>query len=817
MTHAARRFASLLPWLLLVTACTDMGVNDGSKVTTTALWLFDEPVGLYPSHVLDDVSANDMPLSIGVGAQVARGLYGNSLLLAKREPFEIPQAEENHVLYGLEQLPPPEGRIQAPLSWFNARYAALMTSGEQHLRVQVGFVNPTSNSLNLGDFDWTVEFWYAPPEEPRQGEAVLFELGSGPRGENDLITQLKWSSDRSMFVLHNQPAGALVEMPTHKDTLGWHHYAFTYEADSDQLRHYVNGVLQPLPEPKQLESLPSGDEAYFSLATDGSWGRALRGMLDELRFSRGLVYSGNFEPPSSFAVPRAPPVLPTGPTPLFDSESDAPLRLGSRKHLFIDGEILEQVGDAKFVVNPPKRAERVLDNIEGVFRKHLTVVEDDQGHIRIYNSVEEDHLAVYTSSDGINFIRPDLGKGSFNGHKNIAIPEMVGGLGNPFIEAHAPPEERWKFFTDYHRRGIYLYTSPDGYNWTRNRVATLPFRSGTQSSSFYDDQRQVYVSFHRSGIFHTPAGDTQRSSVVTEHKDLGIPLAFTALSQQDYRDLGEDYPLRDPLPWFTDNGPLTPGGFGMEYPHVFDPTPEDPVGVDFYLTKAVKYPWAADTYLAFPVGYFHYENDGPETRRILGTPEFDRGSGPLESQIAVSRNGLDWHRYPQPAYVGIGRHGGRDVVTAYIAQGMVRRGEEIWQYYFGETHYHSPHRPDMPGRGVYRLVQRLDGFISLDSPYGYETTAITRPLVFEGNRLVLNVDTDAVGYMQVGLTDETGADVEGFSVDECVYINGDFIAAEVQWLDGADVSGLAGKPVRLVLRMRGAKLYAMQFVEVSDR
>lgn len=818
MSHSARLTLVLL--VALLAAGAD-GADDSSEVsdtgvTTTTLWLFDEPVGLYPSHVLDDSSDNDMPLTIGIGAQVVEGLYGNSLLLTNRQSFAIPEAQENPVLYGLEQLPPAPGRTQEPLSWFNAEYAAFMTSGEKHLRVQVGFVNPTTNSLNLGDFDWTVEFWHTPGEEPAQEEAVVFELGSGPRGENDMVTQLKWLPGQSQFVLVNQQAGVAVAVPSEQVASSWRHYAFTYEAQDNQVRHYVDGVLQPLPERAALQSLPFGEEAYFSLARDGRWGRPLTGMLDELRFSQGLVYSDNFEPPASFAVAYEPAALPKGPAPLFDAWSDAPLQLGSRKHVFIDGAIFDEIGDAKFVVNPPKRAERVLDNIEGTFRKHLTVVEDEEGLIRIYNSVEEDHLAVYTSRDGINFERPDLGKGTFNGHRNIVIPEMVGGLGNPFIEPHAHPQERWKYFTDYHRRGIYLYTSPDGYNWTRNRTLTLPFRSGTQSSTFYDDQRQVYVSFHRSGIFHTPAGDTQRSSVVTEHKDLRSPLPFQALSQQDYWNLREQYPLRDPLPWFTDNGPLTPGGFGMEYPHVFDPTPEDPPGVDFYLTKSIKYPWAADTYLAFPVGYFHYENDGPPARRVLGTPEFGRGSGPLESQIAVSRNGLDWHRYPEPAYVGIGRHEGRDVVTAYIAQGMVLRGEEIWQYYFGETHYHSPYTSDMAGRGAYRLVQRLDGFVSLDSPYGYETTAITKPLVFEGSRLVLNVDTDAVGYMQVGLVDEEGEAVEGFSVDDCIYINGDFIATEVEWLSGKDVSKLAGNPVQMVLRMRGTKLYAMQFVNVTD-
>ena len=942
--------------LLGLTACTAPPDTAPPAVETTALWLFDEPAGLYPSHTLDDMSDNDMVLTLGLGAQVVPGRYGNALLLAPLDPpLDVPPAEEKPGEFGLARLPIPEGRTVEPLSWFTAHYAALMTSGENHLRKQVGFKNPTTSALNLGDFDWTVEFWHSPGGPPADApgdaggsgpgraldgspggapgsaassarspasaeaapsqsgdpsaaaEAVVFEIGTGPRGEKDIVTQLKWSADRSRFVLVNQPSGVVVEIPSiaaaapadgppadagsstgaasadvvsaaagslgAADAADWRHYAFTYDSATDQLSHYVDGTLQPQPQPPTaaLEALPAGDEAYFVLASDGLFSRPLTGLLDEFRVSRGLVYTADFapdagggagapsfDPPATFATTPAPLELTKGPPLLFVDASTTstvsassstatastvsasaspsstaaastaaastaaastaaasePLNLGTRKHVFIDGAILASSGDTEFVVNPPKRAERVIDNIRGTFRKHLTVIEGDDGVIRIYNSVEDDHLAVYTSTDGVHFDRPDQGRGEINGHRNIVIPDMVGGLGSPFRDPHGPPEERWKYLTDYQRRGIYLYTSPDGYDWTRRRNIILPFRSGTQSSTFYDDQRQVYVAFHRSGIFHTPGGATQRSSVVTEHEDLRATQPFAPLTQQEYLDLRAEYPLRDPLPWWVDNGPLTPGGFGMEYPHLFDPTSEDPAGVDFYLTKAIKYPYAPDTYLAFPVGYFHYYGDGPEARTVLGLEERGLGSGPLESQVAVSRNGLDWKRYPEPAYVGIGRHEGRDVVTAYIAQGMVRRGEELWQYYFGETHYHSPHTEDPDGRGVYRLVQRLDGFISLDSPYGREATAITRPLVFAGNRLQLNVDTDAVGYVQVGFLDERGREIDGYTVDDCVYINGDFIAKEVDWLrTGADLSPLVGKTVQVVLRMRGAKLYAMQFAE----
>jgi len=44
---------------------------------------------------------------------------------------------------------------------------------------------------------------------------------------------------------------------------------------------------------------------------------------------------------------------------------------------------------------------------------------------------------------------------------------------------------------------------------------------------------------------------------------------------------------------------------------------------------------------------------------------------------------------------------------------MVRRGDEIWQYFYGQEDYHSPAKRKPEGNGVYRTVQRLDGFIDL--------------------------------------------------------------------------------------------------------
>ncbi|HXK58894.1 MAG TPA: LamG domain-containing protein [Acidobacteriota bacterium] len=794
---------------------------------TTALWLFDEQVGVYPSSVLNDSSENDYPMVIGPGGQIVPGKFGNALDPVKQPDVEIPPGP---VLFGLQAVPTPEGRTVEPMTWMNAGFCALMTSGENHLRKEVGFASPTKTKLNLGSFDWTVEFWFLPSRRTGE-EGVVFEIGQGPRGENDHVTRLTLDKNLRAFTLYNQPSGRRLTIKSDERALrpensAWRHLAFVYSSSGKTLSHYVDGKLQSRLTNVTLKSLQPGDEDYMSVGRDGLWKRPLQGRIDELRFSEGALYQEAFTPPGSFApvIDRIPVNLVAGPPLLFppDSSVKLPIQLGSRKHLFIDDALLEEMKDIEFVVNPPRPAERVIDQIEGQFRKHLTVVEDEDGLIRIFNSIHDDYLAVRTSRDGVHFERPNTGK-EYRGQPNIVIHEPVGGLGNPFIDPNGPPEMRWKYITGLHNRGIYLYTSPDGWNWRRHKTYLLPFKSGTQSATFYDDQRQLYVGYHRTGIGKTPAGDTQRESVRTEVRDLFKPWDFTPVTSERSCEIAKTKRLRDPQPWYLDNGPLTPGGFGLEFPFAFEPDENlDPVGTDIYLTKAIKYPWAPDAYFAFPVVYFHYENDGPLGRQILGHPSRNRGSGPLETQIAVSRDGVNWKRYPRPAYVGIGMHEGRDVNTAYLAMGMVRRGTEIWQYYFGETQYHSAWKSNKAGQAVYRLVQRLDGFISANSPYDREAIMKTKPLVFTGNRLVLNIDTDAAGYAQVGFLDENDRPIEGFSVDDCVYINGDFVDAEVEWMRGSgtsvkDVSSLAGRTVRLVFRMRGARLFSMQFVGENTR
>ena len=68
----------------------------------------------------------------------------------------------------------------------------------------------------------------------------------------------------------------------------------------------------------------------------------------------------------------------------------------------------------------------------------------------------------------------------------------------------------------------------------------------------------------------------------------------------------------------------------------------------------------------------------------------------------------------------------------------------------------------------------------------------------------------------IAALDESDRPIDGFSLNDCVYINTNSVDHTVEWLGkGTDVSALAGRIVKLAVRMRGTDLYALQFKNSS--
>ena len=449
---------------------------------------------------------------------------------------------------------------------------------------------------------------------------------------------------------------------------------------------------------------------------------------------------------------------------LFGPDSPkGPVQLGSRKHVFIDDVFVDERQNVRLTCNPPtNRRDLNFRPKKSAWRASVT---DVDGKVYMYipegYGSEKGMTRLRISEDGINFISPKLGVVEHDGSKDNEF--VFGGkpLYGSFFEDLNPnirPAEKYKMTAWVANRGIYLYMSPDGIHWRRNETCMLPLVSGGGAETYWDDQRGVYVDFiKRDSSFRTREyrGGGRRACMF-ETREIYKTWPFNALEKPYFEGW--------PMPAVTGEGPI-----------IFAPNKNGQV----YRTRAIKYPWAPDTYLAFVWRF------GEGERRQV--------------DLGVSRDGIHWKFYADKTwYMTPGQD--EEVLSLY---GLIRRGDEIWQYVdYGGAHGGGRRRT------YARLIQRLDGFVSLDagSEAGWVTT---RPLVFKGRKLTLNVASR--GSMRVAMLNKKGEEIKGFSFADCDPIRADSTRQVVSWRKNSNVSKLAGKVVRLKFEMQNAKLYAFKF------
>lgn len=375
--------------------------------------------------------------------------------------------------------------------------------------------------------------------------------------------------------------------------------------------------------------------------------------------------------------------------------------------------------------------------------------------------------------------------------------------GPVFFDPAAPPEQRWKkVLRQGHMReretaGLYIYYSADRINWVGVPERVFPYWPDGESTMMYDPALGRYVAFFRQWIERDPG----KSYFTAEP----LPLRTVGRLEVDdpLKPWVDGWPEPATLVWGPKNLPAP----GVEFQVALACDEQDPPECDIYYHGIVRYPWADDVYLAFPLLYRHFP-DKPGARI---------NDGLTDVQLATSRDGIHWRRF-RGSYVRLGPEGGPDSSGIYSQRSLVRDGDEVRQYYSGHLLSHGPKTKAKPKEhpsfnGM--TVQRLDGFVSADADYaGGELT--TPLIVFDGDRLVLNVDASAVGDARVEILSTNSQPVEGFSLANADTIRGNFIRRTVTWQGSDDVSSLKGQPVRLRFVVRAAKLYAFEFVTTED-
>lgn len=739
-----------------------------SDPETVALWLFDE--ARYPHVTLTDAGPHEYDLRLMGGGQLVEGRFGRALQVAGGPELAVAFA-------GFKGAVPADQMREAigPSGLFGPT------------------VSPGRLLRTFAEGDWTLELWLR-VSEGLEGGATLLDLGHG----HDSGVRFDLGDGHDRFLLENHYAGAVADFPTGGRLLSdgrWHHIALTWERGAGRVRGFVDGApvgnvrASPVPRAATPPVVVPGDRSKdafgFTASASHEWRRAHRfnlalghdrrgggrigGALDEVRLSSSLRYARAFTPPASLSRhlrPQAPPPSrPSGPPLLFASPpSPDPVRLGSRRHLFIDGALLEESEGLQFTANPPS-GWRPLD-LEGMGGRQASVLDRD-GTVLMYvmegYSSAEGDVRLLQAQEGLLFRGSDPGAGAGSEKRDLVLHGAP--LWGVVFEDQNPnvgTEERFKLTAWVANRGIYLYLSPDGRRWRRNETGMLPLVSGGAAETYWDDQRGVYVTLlKRDGDFNTPAHPGRgRRAVGFETREITKPWPFQAVAEPLFAGW--------PMPVVTGEGPV-----------VFEPSPHGEV----FRTRVMKYPWAPDVYLAFL-----WRFDAQE-RRL--------------TDLGVSRDGRHWRFFADQGWY-LGPRG--DYVEAMAQHGLIRRDSEIWQYAEYGTGAHGD-----GDRTFARVTQRLDGFVSLDA--GDVTgTALSRPLAFQGRRLELNVAA-ASGGVRVELLDEEGRPLPGRTLADCDPIQTDAVAHPVTWGGDGDVSAFSGRPVRLRLAMRSAKLYALQFVD----
>jgi hypothetical protein len=459
----------------------------------------------------------------------------------------------------------------------------------------------------------------------------------------------------------------------------------------------------------------------------------------------------------------------------------------SLRHLFLDPSFIQQPENVELRVNPPQQREAVILADRPWERKMISLfltVREDQGKLRLWyicrDADNRPNLAYAESQDGVTWQKPNLGIVDYHGSKDnnlVGVSELEGVV---FRDPKAKPGEEYVYVTSNEKKGVLRYFSPDGLHWKRDAAPLLNFRSDTQNVTFWDERLRQYVLYLRGWDVGADWNTRKRKVVRLALDDLAKPAGIVTSGK------GVNPTRASDLPRFDD-----------EIPAVLAVDKDDPPNSDVYNISAQPYPLDARWYVGFP-SFLQRE------RNI--------SDGRVETHFVGSRDGITWHRYDRMPYATPGLAGSDSAGMKFMGTGLVVRGDEIWQYgvCLSSRHGDKDARLHKTDGTIYRYVQRMDGFVSLDFAIG-GGKCVTGAVKVDGPHLTLNLDTTVLGHLRVGLHDSEGKPIEGFGTEACEILRTNSTHAPVAWKGKRDLTEIQGREVRLTLTGTRAKVYSFYF------
>jgi len=471
--------------------------------------------------------------------------------------------------------------------------------------------------------------------------------------------------------------------------------------------------------------------------------------------------------------------------------ADAPIDIGSRRELFVDHFLIEKLDGARLQLHPPRDegvALRFDQPWEGLFSGYATIVTDGNRFRAYYRGKAvsdrdgsgSEITCCAESIDGVHWTRPEVGLFEVQGTKknNVVLANAAPATHNfcPFLDGRpgVAADERFKALGGTMESGLVAWKSADGLRWQRLGAqpvitkAMVPFKYmfDSQNVPFWSAAERKYLCYFR--VFE----DKIRRIVRSESTD------FTHWSP-----------------------PVL-----MEYRHPSGPAPIE----HLYTNQTHPYFRAPHLYVAIAARFMPGRRvlSDEQAAAIKVNPGYFKDTSDAIFMTTRPAEGAGHVGYYDRTFLegfirgGIGPQNWVSR-TNYPALNVVQTGPAEMSVYVNQDYA-------QPTAHLRRYSLRLDGFASLRADY-HGGEMVTKPLVFAGRGLSLNFATSAAGGIRVELQDASGQPLPGFSLADCQEQIGNELDRVVNWKGGADVSALAGKPVRLRFVLKDADVFALQF------
>ena len=372
-----------------------------------------------------------------------------------------------------------------------------------------------------------------------------------------------------------------------------------------------------------------------------------------------------------------------------------------------------------------------------------------------------------TSKDGIHWDKPAL---DVRPGTNIVILSGQRDSSTVWLDLETKnPQQRFKLF-QFHRDvwQSTVHTSPDGIHWSAD-VWTGP--AWDRSTIFFNPFRKVWVYSIRDYMFLppwdyscVPPKPIGRSRKYWECKD------FVAGAQWTGGKFGTDWKPGEPVTWCAADRLDSPGAT------------EKDVKSELYNLDAVGYE-------SLMLGLFSiwHSNAGKNRPKIN------------DIMLGFSRDGFHWDRPFREAVMPLS-----DDPKAWnwansqsVGGGCLIVGDRLYFYASGRNS-----TEDTTGLAF----MRRDGFSSMEAGEN-EGVLTTRPVVFKGRYLFVNVDSDN-GSLTAEVLDKDGNVIAPYTKENAVPVAADKTLQAVTWKGADDLSPVSGKPVRVRFHLKNSALYA---------